>query len=288
VVIRGESGTGKELVARSLHGCSRRSSGPLVAVNCAEIGENLATSELFGHQKGAFTGAVREHGGLVESAHGGTLFLDEIGEIDPAIQAKLLRFLERGEARAVGEARSRKVNVRLISATHAPLETRMEEGTFRSDLFYRLAGAEIHLPPLRERGDDLEILTRHFVRAEGPDRSERPWSARAWSIWRAYAWPGNVRELRHEVRRLLALHPTESRIEPHHLSPRLHRPAHSAGSPPARPVGTLRSVLREVERKQVALALDAAGGNVSRAARMLGLTRQGLSKKLNALDLRSP
>ncbi len=207
VLIRGESGTGKELVARALHENSPRKDAPVIAVNCAAIPDTLIESELFGHEKGAFTGAVAEHRGLIETADGGTLFLDEIGELPPAAQARLLRVLQEGEIRRVGSARARKVNVRLIAATHRDLESRVAEGQFRSDLYFRLHVFEILLPPLRDRGDDIATLAE-FLLAKICRRLNRPrsWlSQQAISAMKAYHWPGNVRELENAIERAVIL-----------------------------------------------------------------------------------
>jgi len=207
VLIRGESGTGKELVARALHENSPRKDAPVVAVNCAAIPDALIESELFGHEKGAFTGAIAEHRGLLETADGGTLFLDEIGELPAAAQARLLRVLQEGEIRRVGSARARKVNVRLIAATHRDLEGRVAEGLFRSDLYFRLHVIEIQLPPLRDRGDDIAILAE-FLLAKICRRLNRP---RVWltppalAAMKAYRWPGNVRELENAIERAVIL-----------------------------------------------------------------------------------
>jgi DNA-binding NtrC family response regulator len=207
VLIRGESGTGKELVARAVHDISPRKEAPVITVNCAAIPETLIESELFGHEKGAFTGAVAEHRGVIETADGGTLFLDEIGELPPAAQARLLRVLQEGEIRRVGAAHARKVNVRLIAATHRDLETRVAEGLFRADLYFRLRVFEIHLPPLRDRGDDIVrlaefLLTKICGRLNRPHVSLAP---QALEAIRTYRWPGNVRELENAIERAVIL-----------------------------------------------------------------------------------
>jgi len=207
VLILGESGTGKELVARAVHEHSARHDSPLIAVNCASIPESLLEAELFGHEKGAFTGAVSARQGLVETAHGGALFLDEIGELSAAAQARLLRVLQEGEIRRVGSARTLRVNVRLIAATHQDLEERVRQGVFRSDLYYRLRVMEIRLPPLRERGEDV-IKLAHFMLDKVCKRLNRPalqWSPEALAAIRAYPWPGNVRELENAVERAVIL-----------------------------------------------------------------------------------
>jgi DNA-binding NtrC family response regulator len=207
VLVLGESGTGKELVARALHAQSPRHDGPLVAVNCAAIPESLLESELFGHEKGAFTGAQAAHAGLVESADGGTLFLDEIGELPAPAQARLLRMLQDGEVRRVGATRPRKVDTRIIAATHRDLPKRVQEGSFRQDLYFRLRVVEIKLPPLRERGEDVPALARHLLE-KACQRLHRPpatFSPEALMAITTHPWPGNVRELENAIERAVIL-----------------------------------------------------------------------------------
>jgi DNA-binding NtrC family response regulator len=207
VLILGESGTGKELVARAVHEQSQRHEAPLIAVNCAAIPENLIESELFGHEKGAFTGAVDTHRGLVEAAHGGTLFLDEIGELPAEAQARLLRVLQEGEIRRVGSTQSRRVDVRLIAATHRDLKQQVEDGLFRSDLYFRLHVMEIALPPLRERGDDIYQLAERLLE-RACKRLNRPamrFSAEALQGLQQHHWPGNVREMENMIERAVIL-----------------------------------------------------------------------------------
>ena len=203
----GESGTGKELVAAAIHRMSRRGARAFVPVNCAAIPEGLIESELFGHERGAFTGATSAHVGLVEAADGGTLFLDEIGELPLSAQARLLRFLQTGEVRHVGSTRSRKVSVRLVAATHRDLAAMVQAGTFRSDLYFRLRVIEVRLPPLRERGEDALMLTSHFI-TEGSRKAGRPvpvLSPDAEKAITSHSWPGNVRELENAIERALIL-----------------------------------------------------------------------------------
>lgn len=207
VLILGESGTGKELVARAVHERSLRSAGPLIAVNCAAIPENLIEAELFGHEKGAFTGAVGIRQGLVEAAHGGTLFLDELGELPLAAQAHLLRVLQEGEIRRIGASTSRKVNIRLVAATHRDLAQMVEAGEFREDLYFRVHVMEIRMPPLRERGEDIIELAQ-FALKKACRRLHRPpmrFEAEALARLRAYSWPGNVRELENVIERATIL-----------------------------------------------------------------------------------
>ncbi len=219
VLIRGESGTGKELVARAIHERSPRRDAPLVAVNCAAIPEGLIESELFGHEKGAFTGASAVHTGLIEAADGGTLFLDEVGELPAAAQARLLRVLQESEVRRVGATRSRRVNVRVIAATHRDLPRMIKEGEFRSDLYFRLRVFEILLTPLRERMQDLEDLTRHLLarNAKRFGKGDLELGAEAWAAIRGHHWPGNVRELDNAIERAVILCDT-GRITPELLA----------------------------------------------------------------------
>ncbi len=279
VHVFGETGTGKELVARALHEASPRARGPLVPVNAAGFSDELFANELFGHARGAFTGAVVAREGYVAEAEGGTLFIDEVGDMTPLAQVRLLRFLESGEYQRLGETGARRADVRVISATNVDLERRVREGRFREDLWFRLAGELLYLPPLRERGGDVTLLARHFLRAEAAGQGIAapflPPEVEAALL--AYAWPGNVRELQNEMRRLHVRAPgREATIED--LRPALRR----RRSPPA---GSLRSAMRQRETELVQDALERHGGILARAAAELGITRQGLWLKIRRLGL---
>ena len=271
VLLTGESGTGKEEIARALHACSSRSKGPFVVVDGASLSHTLADLELFGHQRGAFTGADGERAGAFERAHGGTVFLDEIGEIPLAIQPKLLRVLEDRTVQRLGEAGRRDVDVRIVAATHRSLPAMVNEGSFREDLYYRLAVLELEAPPLRERGGDVRLLARHFVRALAPDRSDlldaldRDLEAQA-----GYRWPGNVRELRSFVRRLVAL--GEANLGAPQLDGEM--PSSIRVDLPFAEAKT--AWLEAFEREYLARVLDEAGGNVTEASRRSGLARSRL------------
>jgi two-component system, NtrC family, nitrogen regulation response regulator GlnG len=310
VMITGESGTGKELVARALHDFGKRRSGPFVAVNMAAIPRELIESELFGHEKGAFTGAALRSVGRFEQAQGGTLFLDEIGDMPIEAQTRLLRVLQSGEYMTVGGRQPIRADVRIVAATHRDLRQLIRQGLFREDLFYRLNVVPIRLPPLRERSEDIAALVRHFLgiaSAEGlPTKTlDQP----AMDRLRTYRWPGNVRELENLIRRLAALYsqevigldvieaelseatpPGETAAVPQneglgaaverHL--REYYAAHKETLPAA---GLYDRVLREVERPLILLTLAATRGNQIRAAQLLGLNRNTLRKKIRELDI---
>lgn len=271
VIILGESGTGKEVLARALHANSRRKSKPFVAVNVAALPGELLESELFGHAKGAFTGAVTAKRGLLEEAEGGTLLLDEIGDMPLGLQAKILRALQDGEVRRVGESRAFSVDVRVMCATHRDLVDRVEQGTFREDLYYRLKVFSLTVPALRDRVADIYPLTRLFLENHGrPDAKLHPATRRALE---AHAWPGNVRELSNAIEHGLALSQGGD-IAPEHLPDDLLHPARGRGRP-----ALLRS-LAEVEREHVVRVLEACGGRQVEAARVLGIGRNTLWRKL--------
>jgi len=272
VLILGESGTGKELAARQLHRASARSGGPFLAVNCAALSETLLLSDLFGHARGAFTGADRDRKGVFEAAHGGTVLLDEIGDLPLPAQGLLLRVVQEGEVRRLGESEARRVNVRVLAATHRDLPRMVEEGTFRRDLYFRLRVGCVDLPPLRDRGDDVLQLAEHFLARPGNDRSGRAErSARLSSAARAsllaHGWPGNVRELQN-VLALAATLAADGSIGPEHLE----LPA--AGDAPR---GSYHRQLDDLRRRQVVEALERHPDNFSAAARWLGVSRQTFS-----------
>ena len=277
VLITGESGTGKEVVARAIHRASPRAGGPFIGINCAAIPESLLESELFGHVRGAFTGAVSDKPGLFEQADHGTLLLDEIGEMPAPLQAKLLRVLQDGEIRRVGDQRSRKVDVRVLAATARDLEADVKWGGFREDLLYRLNVVAIHLPPLRERPEDIPALAHHFARLAGQRLGRRLGLSEAAVEWlTAQAWPGNARELEHTIERAGVLSDHEI-LEPGDF----RMPAPSASrAPDAATPGTLRETLDAAERAAIAEALAAARGNRREAATRLGVSLRTLFYKI--------
>ena len=298
VLITGESGTGKELVARAIHVGSLRSAGTFLPYNCTTTTRDLADSQLFGHRRGAFTGAVNDQPGLVRAAAGGTLFLDEVGDLPFDVQPKLLRFLEQGEILPVGDTRPQQVDVRVLAATNADLEQRVSEGKFREDLYYRLSVIRIHIPPLRQRKDEIPHLATFFLR-EAADRLGKPdvgLSPEVLGLFASYWWPGNVRQLRNEVQRAVALAAPGSTVAPEHLSPDLMAevpagevPGGGANGTPAPPrlkAGQrLADLVDEVERGLIAETMERSGGNVAESARVLGLTRRGLYLKLKRLGI---
>ncbi|MGR3717894.1 MAG: nitrogen regulation protein NR(I) [Thermohalobaculum sp.] len=313
VMIFGESGTGKELVARALHNFGKRARGPFVAINMAAIPRELIESELFGHEKGAFTGATERGIGKFEQAQGGTLFLDEIGDMPSEAQTRLLRVLQEGEFTAVGARTARRADVRIIAATHQDLRALINVGRFREDLYYRLNVVPIRLPPLRERVDDVTDLARNFLRlAEKEGLPRKTLSAEGIARLKEHAWPGNVRELENLMRRLAALCPDEQ-IPAAVIDQELTAQAGSDVGGSADPVGTGRTlgaavelhlkryfnmhgeslpppglhdrVLREVELPLIALTLSATRGNQLKAAELLGINRNTLRKRIRELDI---
>jgi two-component system response regulator HydG len=278
VLISGESGTGKEVIARYIHALSDRSGGPFVSINCGALPENLLESELFGHIKGSFTGAVRDKEGLFVAARAGTFFLDEVGEMTPATQVKLLRVLQEREVIPVGATEPIPVDVRIVAATNRDLEEEIRRGTFRSDLYYRLNVITLHLPPLRERLDDLPILTEHFLRTFAASRGREPLqlAAEAVEALQAYDWPGNVRELENALERAAVL-TTRGEIGLDALPARITTPRAapivSDRLPPNPP-------LEIIERAYIQWVLQAESGNKTRAAEILGIDPSTLYRKL--------
>jgi DNA-binding NtrC family response regulator len=278
VLISGESGTGKEVVARYIHALSERSGGPFVSINCGALPENLLESELFGHIKGSFTGAVRDKQGLFVAARGGTFFLDEVGEMSPATQVKLLRALQEREVIPVGATEAVAIDVRIIAATNRDLEEEIRRGGFRSDLYYRLNVITLHLPPLRDRPDDVPRLTQHFLERFAASRGREPQrlSADALSALHAYDWPGNVRELENALERAAILS-SGSEIGPDALPDRIT-------APKAQPLVGDRlppnPSLEIIERAYIHWVLQSEGGNKTRAAEVLGIDPSTLYRKL--------
>jgi len=317
VLLCGESGTGKELAARAIHLHSARSGGPFVAVNCAGIPETLLESELFGHARGAYTGAVATRVGRLESAEGGTVLLDEIGEMSAAMQAKLLRFLESHCFERLGESQTRQADVRVISATHRDLRDMVAAGLFREDLYYRLDVLRVELPPLRSRPEDIALLVAHFLAGRGGEKPGAEVSPEALAVLERYEWPGNVRELRNSLEHAAALARGSGTITPEHLPAHVLRAAGGAGPGTAaggagsglaaaaerllrqvvrRRLGELDAAgqldaqlfpeaLRIAERAAIAEVLAAVGGNQVQASRRLGVHRTTLRKKIEEYGL---
>jgi len=318
ILILGESGTGKELVARALHFNSRRQMAPFIPINCTALPENLLESELFGHRRGAFTGAINDKKGLFQEADGGTIFLDEVGSMPPMLQSRLLRVLQEREVRRVGDNTAVSVNVRVLAATNEPLEQRIKEGTFREDLYYRLNVIPIPLPSLRERKDDIPLLVAHFLRDKAHPHSNRPFQVtrKAMEVLCAHDWPGNVRELENAIERAATLAEAEI-IQAADLPPSIleavkstvqvsasesqataELPAVSevtlyplrtgAGPKPggasqqitADSITPLKIFLREQEQAHLQRAMDACGGDKEKAAILLGVSLATLYRKL--------
>jgi transcriptional regulator with GAF, ATPase, and Fis domain len=306
VLIEGETGTGKELVARGIHEASPRAEGAFVAVNCAAVPETLLESQLFGHRRGAFTGATQDQRGLFEAATGGTILLDEIGEMPVAMQAKLLRVIQDGKVVPVGDTRPRRVDVRVISATNRDLSEEVRQRAFREDLYYRVAAFPIRMPPLRERREDIPLLAGRFLTAAAARHGKRVPGIEpaAMALLVQFEWPGNVRELQNEIERAVALACDGSMVSLAHLSPKLREapslpepsvaggPHGEAGEDPSdaptcAPVGPLREARTEFEVRYIAEALRQNDRNVSRTARALGLSRVMLQRKMKEYGLRT-
>ena len=305
VLVTGESGTGKELVARAIHSASSRAAGPFVAVNTAAIPRELLESELFGHEKGAFTGAVAARAGRFREASGGTLFLDEIGDMSPDLQAKLLRVVQESEVVPVGGASAQPIDVRIVAATHRDLDESVAEGKFREDLLYRLRVVPLELPPLREREDDVRVLSEHFVARYSPELADgrQVLAAETLATLSRYPWPGNVRELENAIKRALVLASSEL-LMPEDFAFLGDRPVAAAAEPMSSIDGWVegevtralehgegqvyRDVIERIERPLIEAALTRTDGNQIKAAALLGINRNTLRKKIVELDIAIP
>ncbi|MBX2988241.1 MAG: sigma 54-interacting transcriptional regulator [Bdellovibrionaceae bacterium] len=288
VLVQGENGTGKELIARSIHYNSGRKDKPFVIQNCSAFNDNLLESELFGHIKGSFTGAVKDKKGLFEMADKGTFFLDEIGDTSPTMQVKLLRVLQEGTFMPVGSTEMRKVDVRIIAATNRNLKEMVEQGTFREDLYYRLNVINIRVPPLRERKEDMPYLTDYFlqrVHEQNPGAAKKVLTKRALEKLYDYAWPGNVRELQNEIERLCVLSGDESKLMAEHLSPKILEAGEKNKVQGSRLQGKLKDALEELEREMIREGLRRTGWNKSKLAKELGISRAGLIMKVEKYGL---
>ncbi len=294
ILVTGETGTGKELVARAIHHNSPRKSHRFVALNCGAIPENLLEAELFGHVRGAFTGAVATRPGRLEQANGGTLFLDEIGSMSAGLQAKLLRALQEREFERVGDTHSIRVDVRVIAATNSDMEQMVEDGTFRKDLYYRLHVIPIHLPPLRERRDDIPLLVKSLLHKLGalvdPPRSDVVFSQEAMRRLMAYDWPGNIRQLENIIERALALTPGRDQLDisdlPDDFGSGTTQLSSVDISLPDEGIDLQRYV-HDIERELIRLSLDRSGGNKQKAAQLLNIKRTTLIEKAKRLDVKS-
>jgi Nif-specific regulatory protein len=295
VLIEGETGTGKELIARAIHRMSDRADRPFLAVNCAALSEHLLESELFGHRRGAFTGAINDQPGLFKAASGGVIFLDEIGEMPLTMQPKLLRVLQDGEIIAVGSTRPERVDVRVLSASNRDLTAAVDSGTFRADLYYRLAAFPIALPPLRARDGDIPLLAARFLSSSSERQRKliRNIDPKALALLESYAWPGNVRELQNEIERAVALTPSGESIAPERLSAKIQsgsNPATAKGiapsSGPSSENGDLRFARADFEARHIAGVLASNEGNVSRSAKVLGISRLSLQRKIKEYNIR--
>lgn len=294
VLITGDNGTGKELVARGIHTTSNRGSKRFVATNCSAFNDNLLESELFGHRRGAFTGAVSDKPGLFQVADTGTFFLDEVGDMSPALQVKLLRVLQEGVFLPVGATEHRKVDVRIIAATNRDLQKMVREGTFREDLYYRLHVVALRVPPLRERADDIPLLVEHFLRRLAErDGRVKALSQACLERLMAHRWPGNVRELENEIERLWVLSGEDELIGGEHLSPAIGRGSDAAGRAPETSESpgiviagqTLPEAVESLERQMIAEGLRQSKGNKTRAAEALGISRRNLIRKVQTYGL---
>ncbi len=287
VLVQGENGTGKELIARAIHFNSPRKDSQFVTVNCSAFNENLLDSELFGHVKGSFTGAIKDKKGLFEAAHGGTLFLDEIGDMPPSMQVKLLRVLQEGTLTPVGGTEQKKVDVRVVAATNKDLKEMVEEGTFREDLYYRINVINLVVPPLRDRKEDIPVLVDHFL-SRGCKEKNLPlkgFAKRTMEKIFDYPWPGNIRELENEVERLIVLSGDDQRIPAELLSQRIRDFGEKAKIQGVRVAGKLKDSLEELEKTMIREGLRRTNWNKSRLAKELGISRAGLIMKVEKYNL---
>lgn len=294
ILLTGENGTGKELMARTIHELSARRAGSFLPINCGALTESLLESTLFGHVKGAFTGALKDRPGLFAQAHKGTLFLDEVGEMPASLQVKLLRAIEYGEILPVGADVPVHVDVRILSATHRDLGELQAQGLFREDLFWRICGAQLHLPPLRERVEDIPLIAAHFLHGAAtlcPDGQPRQLTPEASAALLRHGWPGNMRELRHEMQRASVLSGASRYLAPEDFN--FYTQLKS--SPPSDPASpqlpadtTLQEKVQRLEHQEIIAALGRAQGNRTHAARALGLSRQGLLNKMERYGVTSP
>jgi len=293
VFITGESGTGKEVLARAIHQLSDRAGQPFIPFNCATVPRDMLESQLFGHRRGSFTGADRDHEGVIGATRAGTLFLDEIGELGPDLQPKLLRFLESGEVRPIGESVPFTVNVRIIAATNTNVEQAVHDGRFREDLFYRLNVIRLRIAPLRERRDEIPALVRHFVRQSAAefDRGDVRLSEETMQHLLLYRWPGNVRQLQNEIRRMVALAEPHAVLSPDQLSDEVFNArlapdvAQDTFEIVVRLKDKLQPAIARLEREMIRVALHDHAGNLDEAARALGVSRKGLYLKRQRLAL---
>lgn len=287
VLIQGENGTGKELIAKAIHYNSHRKDKPFVIQNCSAFNDNLLESELFGHVKGSFTGALKDKKGLFEIADKGTFFLDEIGDTSPQMQVKLLRVLQEGTFMPVGSTETKKVDVRIIAATNRNLKEMVEQGTFREDLYYRLNVINLRVPPLRERKEDIPLLAEFFLQktSEGSTGKKYMLTKRALEKLYDYAWPGNVRELQNEMERVIVLAGEETKILPEMLSPKILEAGEKSKVQGARLQGKLKDALEDLERDMIREGLRRTGWNKSKLAKELGISRAGLIMKVEKYGL---
>jgi two-component system, NtrC family, response regulator HupR/HoxA len=285
VLIQGDNGTGKELIAKSIHYNSPRKDKPFIIQNCSAFNDNLLESELFGHTKGSFTGAIKDKKGLFEMAHRGTFFLDEIGDTSPQMQVKLLRVLQDGTFTPVGSTETRKVDVRIIAATNRNLKEMVENGEFREDLYYRLNVINLTVPSLKDRKEDIPLLAEAFLNKDKNETNKKIITKRALEKLYDYSWPGNVRELQNEMERILVLSSNESKITADMLSSKITEAAETSKIQGARISGKLKDALEDLEREMIREGLRRTGWNKSRLAKELGISRAGLIMKVEKYSL---